>query len=92
MAPGADISPGLEVSGASSFLYVHRLGLQGSVTLQKNARRAGLYPYVPPIAAKSAEAPRTFRSGALDVVDVERWRLRAAQEEDEEFVPFITLV
>ena len=47
---------------------------------------------IPPAAAKSAEAPKTVRSGALDVVDVERWRLRAAQEEDEEFAPFITLL
>ena len=26
------------------------------------------------------------------MVDVERWRLRAAQEDDEEFAPFITLL
>ena len=51
-----------------------------------------MYPYTPPTSTKSADAPKTIRSGALDVVDVERWRLRAAQEEDEEFVPFITLL
>ena len=80
------------MTGTPSFLCVYRLGSQKSMTLQKSARRAGLYPYVPPVVAKNAEAPKTVRSGALDVVDVERWRLRAAQEEDEEFAPFITLL
>ena len=82
-------SPGLEVSGAPCFLCVYRLASQKSNALLKSARRAGLYPHIPPIAAKSADAPKTVRSGALDV---ERWRLRAAQEEDEEFAPFITLL
>ena len=49
---------------------MYRLGSLKSTSLQKSAKRAGLYPYVPPTAAKNAEAPKTIRSGALDVVDV----------------------
>ena len=71
---------------------MYRLASPKSVTLQKSAKRAGLYPYGPPSAPKSSDAPKAVRSGALDTVDVERWRLRAAQEEDEEFAPFITLL
>ena len=80
------------ISGAPSFLCVYRLASHKSKTLVKGAKRAGLYPYQPPTPTKNAEAPGTVRSGALDAIDVERWRLRAAQEEDEEFSPLITLL
>ena len=72
---------------------MYRLATKKPSSLIKAARRAGLYPYSLTEAPKDAEAPKTVRGlEALDVVDVERWRLRAAQEEDEEMNPFIVLL
>ena len=92
LAPDAESSPGIDLSGAPDCLCVYRLACPKSITLQKNARRAGLYPHTPHPAKENAEPPKAVRSGGLDVVDVERWRLRSAQEDDEEFAPFITLL
>ena len=86
----ADAKPTVALSGAPDCLCVHRLATKKSITLIKSARRAGLYPYNLPDVGKVADTPRTVRSPeALDVVDVEHWRLRTAQEEDEEMNPFI---
>ena len=50
VAPNPEGVPGLGISGAPDFLCVYRLATHKSVTLQKNARRAGLYPYTLPTA------------------------------------------
>ena len=90
-APDASLL-GIDLTGAPDCLCVYRSACSKSITLQKNAKRAGLYPYTPQHAKDNGDPPKTVRSGGLDVVDVERWRLRAAQEEDEEFAPYITLL
>ena len=76
--------PGIDLSGAPDCLCVYRLSCPKSITLQKSARRAGLYPHTPRPVSKDADPPKAVRAGGLEVVDVERWRLRSAQEEDEE--------
>ena len=65
---------GIDLTGAPDCLCVYRLACSKSITVQKNAKRAGLYPYTPQPAKDNGDPPKTVRSGALGVVDVERCR------------------
>ena len=72
------------------FLYIYRLGQRKSQVELAEARQAGLYPWQPPQNHEhSTDTSPEVRSGSMGVIDIERWRLRAGQEEDEELAPFL---
>ena len=66
LAPDASC-PGIDLTGAPDCLCVYRLSCPKSITLQKNAKRAGLYPYTPQSANDRAwrfpENSEVWRTG-----------------------------
>ena len=71
-------------------LVLYRLKQQKTVDNMQKAKRAGLYPHVPAAVTKQKQGvPSSSRSGPLGTVDIERWRLRAGQEEDPELAPYL---
>ena len=80
----------LILKGESTLLVLYRLKQQKTVENLQKAKRAGLYPHCPTATRQQKQGvPSATRSGPLGIVDIERWRLRAGQEEDPGLAPYL---
>ena len=80
----------LRLIGDATLLVLYRLKQQKTVENVTKAKRAGLYPHSPTATAQKKEGtPSSTRSGPLGTVDIERWRIRAGQEEDPDLAPYL---
>lgn len=77
-------------------LIFYKIGRPKPKGILAEARRAGLWAHQPDEAPRAmAEwtgAPTEIREDLLDIVDLERWRLRAAQDDDPDANPLIKLL
>ena len=80
----------LKLEGEGALLILYRLKQQKTVENVNKAKRAGLYPYCPKAMQQSkAGVPSATRSGPMGIGDIERWRIRAGQEEDPDLAPYL---
>ena len=80
----------IKIEGEGTLLVLYRLKQPKTVENVKKAKRAGLYPYCPKAAQQSKDGvPSSTRTGPMGIADIERWRIRAGQEEDPELAPYI---
>lgn len=78
-------------------MYFYKLGPRKPKAVLEEARRAGLWAYQPeetPLTTRTGQtgAPTEIRTDLFDIIDLERWRLRSAQDEDEDAKHFIKLL
>ena len=80
----------LSLKGEGTILVLYRLKQIKTMDNWNKAKRAGIYPYYPTATNQRKQGvPSSSRSGPLGVVEIERWRLRQGQEEDQELAPYL---
>ena len=74
----------------ATVMFAYILDVRKTKAVMQEAARAGLYAYQPEVDHKpKVQAVPTLRS---DAIDVDRWAIRARQEEDEDLLPIIILL
>lgn len=69
--------------GKGAFISMYRLRNRKPYAVIASAKRAGLCPHQPDVDPPARGSPESLRRGSLSILEVERWRLRAAQEDEE---------